>query len=137
MKPVSTLYRLTEEQDRPQIDQLWVEARIDKFRVWWPEIVAERAGKIIGYIAVRYNKDGLLVEPTIAPNHIVLMRLIESMENVLRVAGVMFYYFRIEPQRVRYLALLQKHGERLATSLGAHEGLNWYKRAIPPGRVIA
>ena len=132
LKPQSTSYRLIADYDyyADAIDKLWAETSIPKFPTVYPQIVAERDGKVVGFIARRHVKDNVVVEPVLAPNIFVYIRLIENLERVLKQAGVGFYYFRLEPQRVKHERLLRKGGEAFVKDLGYHDGYLWFRRSI-------
>jgi len=132
MQPRDTSYRLIADYDyyAPQIEALWNATDIPKFPTVYPQIVAERDGNVIGFVARRHVKDNVVVEPVIAKSIFVYIRLIENLERVLKRAGVGFYYFRLEPQRVKHERLLRKGGEAFVTDLGYHDGYFWFRRSI-------
>ena len=132
MKPTSTSYRLIADYDyyAPQIEALWSATDIPKFPTVYPQIVAERNGDLIGFIARRHVTDTVMVEPILANSIFVYIRLIEHIESVLRKAGVSFYYFRVEPHRIKHEAMLKKHGNGFVTDLGYHDGYQWFRRGI-------
>ena len=132
MKPTSTSYRLIADYDyyAPQIEALWSATDIPKFPTVYPQIVAERNGDLIGFIARRHVTDTVMVEPILANSIFVYIRLIEHIESVLRKAGVSFYYFRVEPHRIKHEAMLKKHGNGFVTDLGWHDGYQWFRRGI-------
>jgi len=132
VKPTSTSYRLIADYDyyAPQIEALWSATDIPKFPTVYPQIVAERNGDLIGFIARRHVTDTVMVEPILANSIFVYIRLIEHIESVLRKAGVSFYYFRVEPHRIKHEAMLKKHGNGFVTDLGYHDGYQWFRRGI-------
>jgi len=132
MKPQSTSYRLIADYDyyAPQIEALWGETDIPTFPTVYPQIVAERNGDLIGFIARRHVTDTVMVEPILAKSIFVYIRLIEHIERVLKSAGVEFYYFRVEPHRIKHEAMLKKHGNGFVTDLGYHDGYQWFRRGI-------
>jgi len=131
VKPSSTTYRVIADYDyyADAIDKLWSETDIPKFPTVHPQIVAERDGKVIGFVARRHDKQGIIIEPMIAPTGIVWLRLVEAMERMLAAAGVRSYYFRLEPHRVKYQKMLLKHNY-LAEEVGYQDGFYWFKREM-------
>ena len=126
-----TKYRLVAERDREHIDRLWDTTDIPKFPTSYPEIVAERDGEIIGFVATRYDKSGILIEPMICQSAVVYLKLWHAMEAVLEKAGVTAYSFRVEPHRVIYEKALNKRVKRgWIKCLGYHGGFTWYQREI-------
>jgi len=132
MHPTATSYRLIADYDyyAPQIEALWSATDIPKFPTVYPQIVAERNGDLVGFIARRNVTDTVMVEPILAKSIYVYIRLIEHIERVLKQAGVSFYYFRVEPHRIKHEAMLKKHGNGFVTDLGYHDGYQWFRRAI-------
>ena len=134
MKPVSTSYRLIANYEHyaPQIEALWGATDIPKFPTVYPQVVAERDGKVIGFVARRHDEGAqvVLLEPIIAPNLIVYMRLVETIEKVMKSAGVSSYYFRLEPHRVQHEKILKKAGEDFVTDLGHEGGFRWFRQSI-------
>ena len=134
MRPTSTSYRLIADYDyyAPQIEALWSATDIPKFPTVYPQIVAERNGKVIGFVARRHDEWAkvVLIEPMIAPNVIVFMRLAETLEKILKQAGVTSFYFRLEPHRVQYEKVLKKAGKDFVETLGYDSGFHWFKRTI-------
>ena len=132
MHPTATSYRLIADYDyyAPQIEALWSATDIPKFPTVYPQIVAERNGDLVGFIARRHVSDMVMVEPILAKSIYVYIRLIEHIERVLKQAGVSFYYFRVEPHRIKHEAMLKKHGNGFVTDLGYHDGYQWFRRGI-------
>lgn len=124
------MIRLRTEEDQDQIDALWKATDIPKFPTYFPEIVAERDGEIVGFMARRYVKDlRVLVEPMIAPDKFVYGRLRRFMEKILKSMGVLEFHFRIEPHRVEYLEALNSAAKKeRVRSLGYHDGYYWFTR---------
>jgi len=132
MHPTATSYRLIADYDyyAPQIEALWSATDIPKFPTVYPQIVAERNGDLVGFIARRHVTDTVMVEPILAKSIFIYIRLIEHIERVLKQAGVSFYYFRVEPHRIKHEAMLKKHGNGCVTDLGYHDGYQWFRRGI-------
>ncbi|KKL49571.1 hypothetical protein LCGC14_2314160, partial [marine sediment metagenome] len=122
--------------DREQVEKLWDATDIPKFPTSYPEIVAERNGEIIGFVAVRYDKSGVLIEPMLCPNIRVYVGLWFALEEVLKKAGVKSYCFRVEPHRVVYeKALWGAEARGIIKSLGYYKGFSWFQRSINGGKL--
>jgi len=132
MKPLHTTYRFAKEGDREGIDRLWATTDIPKFPTSFPEIVAERDGQIIGFVARRHDEQGIIIEPMISPNAVVYLRLWHALEAILERSGVKRYFFRIEPHRIVYEKALKRREQRgWVQHRGYHGGYDWYERVIP------
>ena len=131
-----TEYRLIKDQDRKQVEKLWNATDIPRFPTSFPEIVAERYGEIIGFVAVRYDKSGVLIEPMICQNIRVYVGLWFALEAVLKKAGVKSYCFRVEPRRIVYeKALWGAEARGIIKSLGYYGGFSWFQRSINGGKL--
>ncbi len=130
MYPRQTIYRMMKDEDRPGVGKLWDATDIPKFPTSFPEIVAERDGKIIGFVATRYNQDCVLVEPMICPNFRVYVGLWFALEEEMKKAGVQTYSFRVEPHRIVYeKALWGAEARGIIKSLGYYGGFSWFQRS--------
>lgn len=109
---------------------LWDATDIPKFPTSPPEIVAERDGEIIGFVARHYHDDErILIEPMMAPNFFVYRRLWFMIEHELKRMGVHKYYFRVEPHRIVYeKALWGAEARGIIKSLGYFDGFSWFER---------
>ena len=131
MHPRNTTYRLITERDRPQIEALWDTTDIPKFPTSFPEIVAERDGEIIGFLAIHHNQECVLVEPMLCQGPATYWGLWHALEAIFKSIGVTNYSFRLEPHRVAHERLANsrvKKGE--LKSLGYYGGFFWYERAV-------
>lgn len=130
MRPRETVYRKIQDADRHQVDKLWSTTDIPKFPTSFPEIVAERDGEIIGFVARRYHDDErILIEPMIAPNFFIYRRLWFRLEKELKTMGIRKYFFRVEPHRIVYEhALWGAEARGIIRSIGYFDGYNWFER---------
>jgi len=134
MRPLSTVYRLVDGNDRDKIERLWATTDIPKFPTSFPEIVAERDGEIIGFVARRHDEQGILIEPMICNSAIVYVRLVFAMEAALKASGVTTYLFRVEPHRIRFEQALKKMVKRgQVKDKGYQGGYFWFERSIQNG----
>ncbi len=133
---MGTTYRKMLPQDRPKVEALWDTTDIPKFPTSFPEIVAERDGEIIGFVAMHHNQDQVLVEPMICPNIHVYIRLWCVLEGELKKAGVETYYFRVAPHHmVGYEhALRGAEARGIIESRGYQHGYYWFQRSISGGK---
>src|SRR5262245_8225094 len=99
MIPLQTIYRLSTPQDVAACKKIWSnhENLFGKpKKLGWPTIVAERNGKIIGFISTAPYTKYLVCAPLIlngGSGIFTTMRLIEAYEFILRKAGVHGFYF--------------------------------------------
>jgi len=131
MRPTKTIYRFLEDKDRDQITKLWNATDIPKFPTSYPEIVAERDGEIIGFLAIHHNQECVLVEPMLCQGRATYWGLWHALEAIFKSIGVTNYSFRLEPHRVAHERLANsrvKKGE--LKSLGYYGGFFWYERAV-------
>ncbi|KKK99390.1 hypothetical protein LCGC14_2633220, partial [marine sediment metagenome] len=91
MHPRNTTYRLITERDRPQIEALWDTTDIPKFPTSFPEIVAERDGEIIGFLAIHHNQECVLVEPMLCQGPATYWGLWHALEAIFKSIGVTNY----------------------------------------------
>ncbi len=132
---MGTTYRKMQPLDEAKVQALWDTTDIPKFPTSYPEIVAERDGEIIGFIAVHHNQHYVLVEPMICPNGFVYIGLWRAIEEEFLKAGVDTYLFRIEPHRIVFLkALWGAQARGFIESLGDQHGYSWFKRSISGGK---
>lgn len=126
-----TRYRRMIEADRPQVDALWDATDIPKFPTIPPEIVAERDGKIIGFVALRHNNECVLIEPMLCKSMFVYRGLWHRLDEELRKVGVKGYSFRVEPHRIGHeKALWGAQARGIVKSLGYYNGFYWWERKI-------
>jgi hypothetical protein len=98
--------------DIRQCKKLWraqsdLSGKVEK--LGFPTIVAEREGKIIGFLSTYPNKKGIFPGPLVlngSKSIFTVMRLIEAYENVLRYAGVEFYMVNVDKRNNRIVNLL-------------------------------
>jgi len=107
MKPVSTLYRLasTAADYRACHAIMRANQNFHDLQLHWPTVVAERNGKILGFMSTNKCDWCLLAGPleTSTHNPIMVMRLAEAYEAALRVAGITRYCFAIKRSQKRWL----------------------------------
>ena len=116
MTPTHTTYKLA----RPggQYNALYAMAkraggrpRIGDFG--FPTVVAERGGKVIGFVATRPDERAVIAGPLViegGPNPFVFLRLAEAYENVLRAAGVKAYLHQIDKSRPEHVGFMERLG---------------------------
>lgn len=133
MRPANTIYRLSEPRDIPMCKKIWEESS-DQFggvkKLSWPTIIAERNGRLLGFVSTQPTKKMLVVGPLITrkPCHsIVILRLVEAYEYILRKAGVSSYWFHVEKKNKQWLKLIYKLGlkENDETDTGY-----WFERKL-------
>jgi len=131
MQNRDTLYRLATDDDMPYIDGLIEDSDIPSNELGFPVIVAERSGEIVGVVARNAEaEDMILIEPLVSYSHITTMRLIESLDNILTLAGVKEYLFRVEKDNNKWLAILNKMNTTAIPLGEGKEGDLWFKRRL-------
>lgn len=106
MKPTKTLYRLaTSGADYRACRALMrVNGNFDQ-QLHFPTVVAERNGRIIGFLSTNECDWCLMAGPleTQTPNPIMVMRLVEAYENAIRLMGITRYCFSINKKQKRWI----------------------------------
>lgn len=135
MRPNGTSYTLAvTPEDFAAVEGLSDGYGIPKGKLAFPTIIARReSGEYVGAISRSGETDDMvLIEPAIAETPQIFIRLIESLENVLRSGGVTRYYFRVTPskQNERYLSILKRLPD-VNKNLGeGEEGDMWFRKDI-------
>lgn len=117
MRPLDTTYRLA----RPggEFNRLYALAkraggRIHKGDFGFPTIVAERDGKVIGFVATKPDDRAVIAGPLVIEgekgNPFVFLRLAEAYENVMRLVGVKVYLHAIDKGRPEHVAFMERLG---------------------------
>jgi hypothetical protein len=79
----------------------------------WPTVVAEEDGKVVGFLSTHKTKDALIAGPLVIEGKHrpwVFLRLTEAYENVLRIAGVARYVFRVSKENDKHLERVRRIG---------------------------
>jgi len=81
----------------------------------FPTVMAERAGRLLGFLSTHPSKDAVIAGPLIlAPDlprpGFVTLRLGEAYDAVMRKAGMAFYWFHVPPELLSYHRVLQRMG---------------------------
>lgn len=98
----------------------------------FPTVMAERDGAVIGFLATQPRRDLLVAGPLVTTltgqaAAILIMRLIDAYEAVLRQAGVTLYLFSVERTNTAWLAKVAALG---ATPYEQGDTLVWFKREV-------
>jgi hypothetical protein len=105
-------------------------------KLGWPTVLAERDGKVIGFVSTQPRRDALVAGPLVLNGTprpgIVVMRLAEAYDLVMRKAGVTSYLFHVDTDNAKWLEILKGLGgaagfEILGTS---DSGGTWLKRRL-------
>ncbi len=130
MRPVETSYKLMAPHDKKRCLELARHHGMETVaRLEFPTVVAKRKGKILGFLSTRPTKDAIVAGPLVVGTEIkgpIALRLVESYENVLRMAGVTSYLFYVtDPHWQRQVedafGIVPYHSEN---------GRAWYKREL-------
>ena len=133
MKPVSTIYRLTTPRDVHVCKEIWAaNAKLfgEPRNLSWPTVVAERNGKILGFMSTNAAKKFLLAGPLIIGKDchaITVIRLVEAYEVVLKMAKVTSYWFHVEQKNKNWIKLIHKLGVKEKEK--SETGL-WFERKL-------
>lgn len=106
MKPLKTLYRLASTAADYRACHALMRANANfNQQLHFPTVVADRDGKIWGFLSTNECDWCLMAGPleTQTPNPIMVMRLVEAYENVIRLMGVTRYCFAIRKDQKRWI----------------------------------
>lgn len=130
MHPETTSYKLIKPHDKKRCIELARNHGMETVaRLEFPTVVAKRKGKILGFLSTMPSKDAIVAGPLVVAPEVkgpIVMRLVESYENVLRMAGVESYLFRVPALH------WQKQIERAFEIQPYHveDGFAWYQRFL-------
>lgn len=139
MHPTSTLYRLADNPSDYRACHAILRANNQpKWTLHWPTVVAERDGKIIGFLATNKSNWCHLVGPLelAQPSHfITAIRLLEAYENLMRFLSVTSYCFFIERKNDKWLQAIKDFG---FVPIKANPEAVWFERILAqPYRLAA
>ena len=122
MHPTQTIFRLARAGG--EFNKLYAMAKrhgekLPAGTLNFPTVVAERDGKVVGFLATAPVKKEVWAGPLILdqpPNAWLALRLGEAYEVVLKYAGIKEYFHLVEKNREDYVKMLQRltyqiHGE--------------------------
>jgi hypothetical protein len=116
MRPRDTIYRLAHGQRDLRACQAIARARgITDATMGWPTVVADRQGQLLGFLATTPSKKvvqagPMVIAPGVALPALIMMRLIEAYEVVLKRAGVTQWFFRVEYTNQGWDRMVKKCG---------------------------
>lgn len=98
----------------------------------FPTVLAERDGQVLGFLATARSDKAVIAGPlVIAPEArrpvIVMMRLIEAYEVVLKRAGVVSFYFHVAEANPMWRRLVEKMGHK---AYHRDDAGQWYRRKV-------
>jgi hypothetical protein len=108
MGPKETIYRLSQPQDIRACKKIWAEKEKDfgkPKKLGWPTIVAERNGKILGFLTTGVHTKFIVAGPLIlngGSSGFTTLRLVEAYEVVLRMAKVDGFFFSIDKTQEKW-----------------------------------
>ena len=108
-------------------------AQGEDVRLSFPTVVAERDDVVIGFLATQPRKDAIVAGPLVVAQSVprpglLVIRLGEAYDAVLRRAGIKTYYFHVEPQRINWKDILEKTGA--FEQVSADDTGTWFRRVI-------
>ena len=134
MRPVEVTYRLADPIDKPVLQALLEKSKTPmKFPLSWLCVVADRKGKLEGFINVNLEaaEDYVLMEPLVSSSPIITMRLVEAMELLLRENNVSTYFFRVEDDQDIYLDIIAGlPDEYKFVKTDPDNGDQWFRRDL-------
>lgn len=131
MRPVSTTYRLA----RPggEFNALYAMARREGLagaKLGWPTVVAERDGRVLGFLSTHRRDDAIVAGPAVIDggrNILMLLRLWQAYDVLMRAAGVRFYFFGVDKGNFRHIARVQSLN---VPAVGEDAEQVWFKREL-------
>lgn len=132
MRPSSTIYRLVHGQRDLRACRAMARAQGINRTLGWPSVCADRNGQILGFLATTPSRKAviagpLVVTPGLQRPLIVVMRLIEAYEVVLRKAGVTSYLFHVETANPFWRRIVEEVGH---TPFSEDATGAWYQRKV-------
>jgi hypothetical protein len=101
-------------------------------RMGWPVVVAERKGKIIGFLGTQDRKEMVVAGPlevAIKNKGFVVMRLIEAYDNLMRSLGMKEYWFSVDAKNnVKWEGQVKDSG--FCAKIEDIGDESWYKRQL-------
>ena len=114
MKPTHTKYRLAHPGG--EYNRLYAMMKREmgiREPLGWPVVVAERDGRVVGFLGTADRDDVLIAGPLViegSHNPFMFLRLTEAYENVLRLACINSYYFTVDEGNFEQVALVKSLG---------------------------
>jgi hypothetical protein len=111
---MSILYRLAKPGG--EYNRLYALSEREGFKkepLGWPVVVAEENGKVIGFLATYPTDDALIAGPLViegGKRPFVFMRLVDAYENLMRMAGVSVYCFRVDRSNTKQIERVDSIG---------------------------
>ena len=128
MHPTITEYRMALNKDMLSIYENF---ELDR-HMGWPVVVAERKGKIIGFLGTQDRKEMVVAGPlevAIKNKGFVVMRLIEAYDNLMRSLGMKEYWFSVDAKNnVKWESQVKDSGFCAKIEDVGEE--SWYKRQL-------
>lgn len=116
MNPTNTFYRLARaggEWNRIRAIAARAGHLLRKGDFGWPTVVAERDGRVVGFLSTIQREDAVWAGPLVVeaePKHLIWLRLAEAYENLLREAGVKTYFISIPEAMTDYIDQVERCG---------------------------
>lgn len=132
MIPRDTFYRLAHSPKDYAACRSLLREQGEDVALSFPTVLAERDGKIIGFVSTRPRKDMVVAGPLVVSKAItrpgmVIIRLGEAYEAVMKKAGVTAYVFHVEPHMTAWAGILDRTGfERWHQD----DTGTWFRRAV-------
>jgi len=132
VKPTTTIYRLVHGQRDLRALQAMARAQGVTRTFGWPSVCAERDGQLLGVLATTPSKKAviagpLVIAPGVARPIIMVIRLIEAYEVILKQAGVKAYCFHIQTDNPAWRQIVEEMGHE---PFGQDDAGVWYERKV-------
>ena len=129
---MKTSYRIAEQKDYKVCHKLLRESVLPDCPLHWPTVVAERDGKILGFLSTQTNQGFIEAGPLVVSDEIsvkafIALRLAEAYENILKLSGIHTYYFGIEKEREEWIEVIKKMGFE---KYKEYDGIIWFRRRL-------
>lgn len=122
-----TNYRLASKED-----MLKVYDRFDLTeRIGWPVIVAERKGKIVGFLGTQDRDDAVVAGPLeikLKVKAFVLFKLIETYDLFMKAIGIKEYLFDVDKSESGWISQINDSG--FCVPMSEMDNHVWYKRIV-------
>lgn len=122
-----TLYIPAVQEDEPDIRELIAISDVPQTKLGYPTILAKKEDEVVGVISTNPDEEFIMVEPLIAPNGFIFMRLIEHMETALKKVGCSSGLFRVPKVREKMYNIASKRPD-IFTLVAENDAICIYRR---------
>ena len=131
MRPTSTTYRLARSGgEYNALYAMMMREGFPRQPLRWPVVVAERDNRVVGFLGTWDTPDAIIAGPAVIAggrNVLMMMRLAEAYENVLRLARISSYLITVERGNSAQVERVQRVGYK---RIGEDADHVWFKREL-------